>query len=78
MAHRPRYPDPADAPDRAAPRRAPRWVPIAAIIALILVLLFVVMMAIGGGGGHGPARHLSGTGREVAASPSAAAARRAH
>lgn len=77
MANRPRYPDPVDVPDRASPRRAPRWLTIGAIIVLILVLLFVAMMTIGGGG-HGPARHISGINREVAALPPADVAWRAH
>lgn len=51
---------------------APRWVKVLGIIALAVVLLFATMMLAGGGmGNHGPARHLPSTsGASVEASPS--------
>jgi len=52
MADPPRSPDPK-------PHSTPRWVKVSGIIAAV-VMVAIVILALAGGGEHGPARHLPG------------------
>jgi hypothetical protein len=58
----PHYPDTGnDTARRPSPTsRAPRWVKVCGVIALVVIVL-VLILAIFGGGRHGPARHTSST-----------------
>ena len=48
--------------DPSSPPPMPRWVKLSAVGVGVLVLVFVILHLIGGAGGHGPGRHLSGQG----------------
>lgn len=43
---------------RGSPPGAPRWVKVSGIVALVLALLITAVLLLGGGG-HGPAQHIS-------------------
>jgi hypothetical protein len=53
----------------STPPPMPRWVKLSAVGVGVLVLVFVILHLLGGAGGHGPGRHMSGQG--VAATVSA-------
>jgi hypothetical protein len=44
--------------DRSPYPGTPRWVKVSGLIALVLVLLVGIMLVTGGGGAHGPRRHM--------------------
>ncbi|HBV85401.1 MAG TPA: hypothetical protein DEF42_01775 [Desulfosporosinus sp.] len=45
-------------PTEDRPPSTPRWVKVSGIIAIVLILLFVILKLTGGGGKHGPSRHM--------------------
>lgn len=55
--HRPEESLGAPAPDQAQPPAMPRWVKITGVVVGVFVVALVAMLALGGGGGHGPERH---------------------
>jgi hypothetical protein len=61
--------EPTPRPTGSTPPPMPRWVKLSAVVVGALVLVFVILHLLGGAGGHGPGRHMSGQG--VAATVSA-------
>ena len=55
-------PTPPLSSDRPTPPPMPRWVKLSAVVVGLLVLVFVILHLLGGAGGHGPGRHMSGQG----------------